>query len=126
VQAYVKVSVDEPMRLITLKLKGAESSAFYTEQLLTAYDGIEQPWLYNKMMDYRQFTGLIEYSDVIRLAEDWARRVEGQVYASRVAFLTFDPLTPARAASFTSLFPNTSVRSFDELHPALSWLNAPA
>ncbi len=124
-QAYLKVTIDESMRLITLRLKGAEASAVYTELLLSAYDGIDKPWLYNRLLDYRQFSGLLDYSDVERLAQNWAERVAGQVYTAKVAILTFDALTPVRAAGFAHLFPNNTVRSFDELHTALNWLNAP-
>ena len=122
---YFKVLVDEPMRLITLRLKGAESSAFYTEKLIGAYEGIDRPWLYNRLLDYRQFAGIIEGADVERLAKHWADTVKGEVYTSKIAVLTKDPLTRARSAGFSYLFPREVIRTFRELHLALDWLREP-
>lgn len=119
-----KVTVDDSMRLITIRLRGSDTSAYYADKMMTAYEGVQNPWTYNRLLDYRTFSGIIEAEDVERLAAHWASVTEGHTYSAKIAVLTKDVLTPKRANGFGYLFPQDTIRIFDDLHTALDWLNS--
>jgi hypothetical protein len=114
--------VDEQQKLITFRLKGTETSQYYTEKFIEAYAMIERPWLYRRLMDHRQCETTITFEDVRKLADCWADITRGETVIHYVAMLTSDALTHARPATYSHLFPNQEIRSFTELHDALDWL----
>lgn len=117
-----KLSVDHDLKLISMRLKGSEASAYYVDRMLAGYDGIDAPCLYDWLLDYRQFSGIIEGQDVERLAQHWRDLADGQSAGSKIAVVTDDVLTPARANAFRHLFPKDEIRTFHDLNTALVWL----
>lgn len=120
--AYFRLTIDEPQKLMTFRLKGAQSSQYYTEKFIEAYAMIDRPWLYRRLMDHRQCETTIDFEDVQKLADHWAHITRGTTAIHYVAILTPDALTRARPATYSHLFPNQEIRSFTELHDALDWL----
>jgi hypothetical protein len=120
--AYFRLTVDEPQKLITFRLKGAQSSEYYTAKFISAYAMIDRPWLYRRLMDHRHCETTIDFEDVQKLADHWADITRGTTEIHHVAILTADALTRARPATYSHLFPNQEIRSFTELHDALDWL----
>lgn len=120
--AYFRLTIDEPQRLITFRLKGAESSQYYTGKIIEAYAAIDRPCLYRRLMDHRQCETTITFEDVQKMADCWAELTRNETNIHYVAILTTDALTRARPATYSHLFPNQEIRSFTELHNALDWL----
>jgi len=120
--AYFRLTIDEPQKLITFRLKGARSSQYYTGKFIETYAMIDRPWLYRRLMDHRQCETTIDFEDVQKLADHWAHITRGTTAIHYVAILTSDALTRARPATYSHLFPNQEIRSFTELHDALDWL----
>lgn len=120
--AYFRLTVDEAQKLITFRLKGAESSQYYTGKIIETYETIDRPWLYRRLMDHRQCETTITFEDVQKMAAHWAELTHGETLIHYVAILTSDALTRARPATYSHLFPNQEIRSFTELHDALDWL----
>lgn len=121
---YFRLSVDEPQKLITMRFKGAQSSQYYTDRIINAYTLIDRPWLYRRLMDYRYCETSISFPDLERMAAYWAEITSGVDSLHYVAILATDALTRVRPATYSPLFPNQEIRSFNELHPALDWLLA--
>ncbi len=122
--AFFRLNVDEPQKLITMRFKGAQTSAYYTDRIITAYTQIDRPWLYRRLMDYRYCDTSITYPDLERMAAYWADITRGQDCLHYVAILTTDALTRVRPATYSPLFPNQEIRAFSDLHQALDWLLA--
>ena len=120
--AYFRLTVDEPQKLITFRLKGAESSQFYTDKIIEAYAAIDCPWSYRRLMDHRQCETTIIFEDVRKMAAHWADMTRGETAIHHVAILANDALIRARPATYSHLFPNQEIRAFTELHDALDWL----
>ena len=119
---YFKLTVDEPQKLITMRFKGAQTSAYYTDRIINAYGLIDRPWLYRRLMDYRYCETSISFSDLERMAAYWSDITRGQDSLHYVAILATDALTRVRPATYSPLFPNQEIRTFSELHHALDWL----
>lgn len=115
--------VDEPSKLLTLRFRGIRPSAWYIDQVIEAYASIEKPWLYNRLLDHRQFSALNAFEDVERLAKFWTELKMGITARPRVAILSADPLKHARCNMYGDLFPNQEMHHFTDLYPALDWLN---
>jgi hypothetical protein len=119
-------SVDEARRLIVFRVAGAVPSTLLNDKFVCAYRAIPNHWEYNRLIDYRRYTGLMDFADV----EDFARKI---AYLNRdrprhykVAVVTTDPFEQARPATFRHLFPE-DVKTFASMDDALDWLNqAPA
>lgn len=121
---YFKLSVDEPQKLITMRFKGAQTSAYYTDRIINAYTLIDRPWLYRRLMDYRHCETSISFPDLERMAAYWADLTRGHDSLHYVAILATDALTRVRPATYSPLFPNQEIRTFSDLHQALDWLLA--
>ena len=119
---YFKLAVDEPQKLITMRFKGAQTSAYYTDRIISAYEVIDRPWLYRRLMDYRNCETSISFPDLERMAVYWAELTRGENSLHYVAILATDALTRVRPATYSPLFPNQQIRTFSELHHALDWL----
>ena len=119
---YFKLTVDEPQKLITMRFKGAQTSAYYTDRIISAYEVIDRPWLYRRLMDYRNCETSISFPDLERMALYWAELTRGENSLHYVAILATDALTRVRPATYSPLFPNQQIRTFSELHHALDWL----
>lgn len=122
--AFFRLNVDEPQKLITMRFKGAQSSAYYTDRIIDAYASVDRPWLYRRLMDYRYCETSISFPDLERMASYWADITCGQQGVHYVAILATDALTRVRPATYSPLFPNQEIRSFSDLHQALDWLLA--
>ncbi len=120
--AFFRLNVDEPQKLITMRFKGAQSSQYYTDRIISAYAAIGRPWLYRRLMDYRYCETSISFPDLERMAAKWADLTRGQDGLHYVAILTTDALTRVRPATYSPLFPNQEIRAFSDLHHALDWL----
>ena len=121
---YFKLIVDEAQKLITFRLKGAQSSEYYTGKFIEAYASIDRPWLYRRLMDHRHCETTITFEDVQRLSDHWAEMTRGETGIHYVAILTPDALTRARTSTYSHLFPNQDIRSFTDMYDALDWLLA--
>jgi len=119
---YFKLAVDEPQKLITMRFKGAQTSTYYTDRIISAYEVIDRPWLYRRLMDYRNCETSISFPDLERMAVYWAELTRGENSLHYVAILATDALTRVRPATYSPLFPNQQIRTFSELHHALDWL----
>ncbi|ESQ94315.1 hypothetical protein [Asticcacaulis benevestitus] len=124
IDPYFKLTVDEPQKLVTMRFKGAQSSQYYTERIINAYGLIDRPWLYRRLMDYRNCETSMSFPDVERMAVYWADLTRGQNSLHYVAILATDALTRARTSTYSHLFPNQDIHTFTELHDALDWLLA--
>ncbi|CAL4867579.1 hypothetical protein MMA231_01836 [Asticcacaulis sp. MM231] len=124
IDPYFKLTVDEAQKLITFRLKGAQTSQYYTDKFIKAYAAIDRPWLYRRLMDHRNCETTITFEDVQRLSNHWADITRGETVTHYVAILTSDALTRARTSTYSHLFPNQNIRTFTDLHDALDWLLA--
>jgi hypothetical protein len=120
----LNVFVDEDRRVLIFRLIGAMPSAEFVERLHTAYATIERPWAWSRVMDFRRFEGLIEFSDVEEMARRWQEMTAGEVYHARVAVVSTDPLDKARVPTASPLFPNETVCYFSDYHDAMAWVLA--
>lgn len=117
-----KLDVDPIAGLITIRVIGAESSQYYTERYLAAYAGIDKPWTYHRLLDHRHYKGIMNYDDIVRMAEQWRELTQGVAGTSRAAVLTRNPLTAARIHALRSLYPNVELEAFSHQSQALAWL----
>ncbi|MFT4075607.1 MAG: hypothetical protein QM647_08735 [Asticcacaulis sp.] len=120
--AFFRLTVDEPQKLITMRFKGAQSSHYYTDRIIKAYNEIHQPWTYRRLMDYRYCETNLSFTDLERLGANWTELTRGLDVHHYVAILAGDALTRVRPATYSHLFPNQDIRGFSNLHDALGWL----
>ncbi len=119
---YFRLTVDEPQKLITMRFKGAQTSQYYTDRIISTYARIDEPWNYRRLMDYRYCETNLSFPDLERLAANWAELTRGNGIHHYVAILAGDALTRVRPATYSHLFPNQDIRAFTALHDALDWL----
>jgi len=116
-------TVDKVQKLITIRYKGHEAGAWYIDQTIDAYRSIPEIWTYNKLLDHRQFDGLVAFEDIERLGRVWAGLTKGRPERPRVAMLSPDALKRARSSVYAEVFPNQTFAAFVDLHAALDWLS---
>ena len=122
-QSNFDFKVDEARRLLIVCPIGREPSAWYTERMLAAYETVEAPWQYNRLIDHRRFRGMIDYSDLQRIAAWWDKTMVNRTETPRVAMLTRQALTQARVGSSSGVFSPAHFRYFTGYDEALAWLS---
>ena len=115
--------VDAGTRLITLRLIGRESSAYYAAQVINVYRSVPEVWRYNRLIDHRKFRGMIVVDDLKQMAAVWEDLTKGHDGRPRVAFLTRNPHTQARVTAHSPLFPSQTRRSFTSVAEAMAWVS---
>jgi hypothetical protein len=120
----LSVTIDETKKLLIGRVLGPMPSRILTEEFLSAYAALEKPWYYNRLIDYRRFTGTVDYADAEYFARQWAEWVKDDAHRSKVAFVTLDPLELARTSTIAHLFPHDIMKGFTSPDEALEWLEA--
>ncbi len=117
----VSVQINDQAGFITFALCGV----VYGDHLLAVteetFRGVAEPWRYNRLYDLRRFINALQPTDFVALHEQWPK-LAGRVLPMRWAVLTDDPVRLARAKAYAPLFPDVTVRTFDNLAEAISWL----
>ncbi len=121
---HVTSQIDDDNRRIVFKMAGEIDSDLLIDKWIEAYSTLAEPWLYNRLFDYRRAHGLVEYEAITRFAEWWAVRVGKIIYSSKVAVIVNNPLDLARVNVVANLFPMDIRQSFESLDDALEWLGA--
>ncbi len=118
-----KYTVDEARQLIIFRVAGDIPSARLNEEYIDAYRNIPEHWRYDRLVDYRRYTGFLEFTDL----EDFAEKIDdlshdhSRMY--KVAIVTSDALEQARISTFRHLFPE-DLRAFASMDDALDWLGS--
>ena len=116
----LNIQVDEERKTLIARVIGPMPSPVVTAEFMAAYRRIGQPWLYNRIIDYRKFTGTIDHVDTEDFMRQWRGLVGDTVHNSKVAFVTDDPLELARATTYDHMTADR-VRSFTTIDQALEW-----
>lgn len=116
----LNIQVDEERKTIVARVIGPMPSRVVTTEFMTAYRKIDQVWHYNRIIDYRKFTGTIDHEDTQEFMRQWHDMVGGATHNSKVAFVTNDALELARATTYDHMTAD-HVRSFNTIDQALDW-----
>ena len=118
------VFTEHARRILIVRVIGPMPSAHFSDRLFSAYDTIDEPWTWNRLIDFRRFEGVIDFEDVEAIAQKWSAMIEGKTFGSRVAFVSLDPLDKVRVPTTSPLFPKDTVVHFTDYHEAMGWLSA--
>lgn len=114
--------LDDATNIIVGRVVGPMPSRELCRGFLAAYEKIDRPWRYNRLIDYRKFTGSIDYSEIETFAHIWAGWLKDDPVHTKVAFVTHDAMELVRTQTFRHLFPYDQVQSFDTADQALDWI----
>ncbi len=117
--------VEPQTRRIVFSIRGAIDSRVMVDRYIEIYAGIDRPWTYDRVFDYRRADGMVEIHDIERMAQWWNARLPAEAPGTRVAVIVNNPLDLVRARTVGNLFPKDERRTFASLDDALSWLDAP-
>ncbi len=119
----VSFEVDEARRRIHVSVSGPIESARYVDDCIAYFRGMESPWLYQKLVDFRASTGTVDYGDIIRLEQYWASTPQPSPPARTAAVLSPE-VGLARNQSVKMIFESHPVVGFLTLEEAVAWLDA--
>ena len=114
--------VEPETRRIVFSVRGHIDSRVLIDRFIEIYSGIEAPWTYDRIFDYRRSDGLVEHVDVERIARWWAGHIDPDCTRTRVAVIVNNPLDLLRARGVADLFPREERQTFQSIDDALSWL----
>ena len=115
--------VEPDTRRIVFSVRGEIDSRILIDRYIEIYSGIETPWTYDRVFDYRRSDGLVEHADVTRIAQWWASHIDADCPLTRVAIIVNNRLDLLRARGVGDLFPREERRTFLSIDDALSWLD---
>ncbi|MDI7774811.1 hypothetical protein [Asticcacaulis sp. EMRT-3] len=119
---HVSARIDEDERLIVFRMSGLIDSRILIDRWIDTYSGLAEPWLYNRLLDYRRSEGIVEFDEIIRFAHWWDERTAGVDYTSKVAVIVNNSLDLVRVNVVSRQFPRDIRKSFMTLDEGLSWL----
>ncbi len=115
--------VEPDTRRIVFSVRGEIDSRVLIDRYIEIYSGIDAPWTYDRVFDYRRSDGLVAHADVARIAQWWASQIDAACPHTRVAIIVNNPLDLLRARGVGDLFPREERRTFLSIDDALSWLD---
>jgi len=114
--------IDRDNRVLVIRVIGDMAHAEVTDRLFEVYEALGDPWTYARIIDMRRFEGVLTIADIEDVAARWAKLTEGQIYQSKYAVVSTDPLEKARVPAASPLFPNDIMCQFNDYHEALAWV----
>ncbi|MBW8733923.1 MAG: STAS/SEC14 domain-containing protein, partial [Asticcacaulis sp.] len=117
----ISVEIHPELHFVLFKLKGVVYGKELLEVTERTYATLNEPWLYNRLFDIRQFINVLQFEDFAALAEQWPK-IAGRVQQTRVAIVTEDPVRIARTENFGRVLPNVTARTFATIDEAEAWL----
>ena len=118
----ISARIDEDQNLIVFNISGDIDSKALVDKWIETYASLEEPWLYNRLLDYRRADGLVDVNELKRFAVWWEGRTQGINYSLKAAIIVNNPLDARRVHTVDVLFPSDIRKSFDSLDDALTWL----
>ena len=115
--------VEPDTRRIVFSIRGQIDSRVLIDRLIEIYSGIDAPWTYDRVFDYRRSDGIVEHADVDRIAQWWAARIDPDCGRTKVAIIVNNPLDLLRARTVSDQFPKDDRQTFLSLDDALVWLD---
>ncbi len=122
----VGVAIDSRKKIIIFRLRGNAGSGDMADKAQAAYDSLDAPWTYHRLIDLRVFTSLLAYEDIERMAIQWAEVCRGRESLTKTAVVNAGTLSAVRAKAYGHLFPNVDIRAFTCFDEALDWLSPAA
>ena len=104
--------VEPDARRIVFSIRGQIDSRVLIDRFIEIYSDIEASWTYDRVFDYRRSDGLVEISDVERIAQWWAGHIDPDCAVTRVAVIVNNPLDLLRARGVSKLFPREERQTF--------------
>ncbi|MFT3997166.1 MAG: hypothetical protein QM667_07150 [Asticcacaulis sp.] len=118
----LSVYLDETYSILISRVFGAMPGDELCAEFIRAYQEIGSPWLYDRLIDLRRYSGYTSREDMERFAAVWAEWTLDVPEGRRVAFVTHDAVELDRNLSQQSLYPKDTLRAFDTADEALDWL----
>jgi len=115
--------IDEARRLIVFRVTGDVPSTVLNDKFVAAYRKIPDSARYDRLIDYRRYTGYIEFGDLQDFSRKMAYINRDRPVAYKVAIVTSDAFEHARLATLQGLF-SEEMRAFSSMDDALDWLAA--
>ncbi len=122
----ISARVHKDERLIVFNISGEIDSQALIAKWIETFASLAEPWLYNRLLDYRRAEGLVEIEALQRFAEWWSERSKGIDYTLKVAILVNNALDARRIHVVDQMFLHDIRQSFGSLDDALTWLGEDA
>lgn len=118
--------IDTDKNLLIVTARGDYTSEGFVDALIDIYQRIDQPWLYNRILDTRSAQGVVELADLMRAAA-WLAQAAGTPPPPRrrLALLSSDPFDRARLNALGDAFPKAFIQLFERRDEAIEWLTTP-
>ncbi|ADU14408.1 STAS/SEC14 domain-containing protein [Asticcacaulis excentricus] len=118
--------IDTDKNLLIVTARGDYTSEGFVDALIDIYQRIDQPWLYNRILDMRSAQGVVELADLMRAAA-WLAQAAGTPPPPRrrLALLSSDPFDRARLNALGDAFPKAFIQLFERRDEAIEWLTTP-
>jgi hypothetical protein len=124
INARLTFMANPERRLIVVRPIGELSARSFIDQLFDHYATVAEPWTYNRLTDFRRFSGFLSDQNLTEIAERWRTLADGHSYHSHVAVVSFDALDRLRVPAVSPMFPNETICLFSDYHEAMGWLTA--
>jgi hypothetical protein len=121
---HLSVKIEQARQLIIFSIIGTCNSPALTEQIFAAYDKLDNPWLYDRVYDFRRCDGFLGMAEVERLAGWCAEKRAAGLCHSKVSIVVPGAIDLPRVAAIAHLFPTDILKGFTSVDDALMWLDA--
>jgi len=118
----ISARVDKDQHLIIFNIIGEIDSKALVDRWIETYASLEEPWLYDRLLDYRRSDGLVDVNELQRFAVWWKNCTQDIDYSLKAAIIVNNPLDARRVHTVDGLFPQDIRESFNSLDDALNWL----
>lgn len=116
--------VNPEKRLIVVRPIGDMPGVDFIDRLFDAYDTVEAPWTFNRLIDFRRFDGHLNEAEFDAIAARWQAMAGGQTYRAHIAMVSFEAMDRLRVPMVRPGLPHETVCHFSDYHEAMGWLTS--
>ncbi len=124
VRARLNVVADYAHSVIVVRPIGHFEPDDFVEEISQAYQRIDEPWRFNRLLDFRRFESTLPPSALNAVAALWEAVGRAHPYHAHVALVSHDPKVEQRIPSLSQRRPHETLRLFSDYHEAFGWLIA--
>ncbi|MDI7774660.1 hypothetical protein [Asticcacaulis sp. EMRT-3] len=118
------ITPDRPNRLMIIRLHSLSGDSIPAPDLIDALAGIEEPWLYNALFDFRRYEAELSRDYLAFLTKKWSALTQGRDRARCMALVSRDYDLKRRLYGMLEIMPERAIDVFDDFDEALDWIKA--
>jgi hypothetical protein len=121
-RSHFSLMIDRSERLLIIRLYGLRPENAKAPDLIDSLAGIDAPWLYNALFDFRRYEAELSREYLAFLTQKWNLLTHGRDQDRCMALVSRDYDLKRRLSGMHDVMPGRAIEVFEDFDEALDWI----